>query len=191
DGRDLPALRRDVHGGGSRALRAACRALVRPNPRGENCGRDRNRNGGGAMNIRRLLLVLATILTMLVGAPGAPAAAAQRTRVVDDDRQQCPNADYTSINAAIAAASTGDTIRVCPGLYNETVVVNKASLALRGSTDGSSTEPCLRGDSAANPTVDSVINGGIRLEANQVSLDRKSTRLNSSHVSISYAVFCL
>src|SRR5699024_12658269 len=25
----------------------------------------------------------------------------------------------------------------------------------------------------------------------QISLDRKSTRLNSSHVSISYAVFCL
>src|SRR5699024_12519916 len=28
-------------------------------------------------------------------------------------------------------------------------------------------------------------------EANVVRLDRKSTRLNSSHVSISYAVFCL
>src|SRR5438067_6114884 len=29
------------------------------------------------------------------------------------------------------------------------------------------------------------------LPARQVRLDRKSTRLNSSHVSISYAVFCL
>ena len=124
------------------------------------------------MNIRRVLLVLATILTLLVGASGASAAAAQRSLVVDDDRQQCPNADYTSINAAIAAASTGDTIRVCPGLYNETVVVNKTSLALRGSTEGSSTEPCLRGDSAVNPTIDSVINGGVRLEANRVSLER-------------------
>src|SRR5690606_41519249 len=28
-------------------------------------------------------------------------------------------------------------------------------------------------------------------EARQVALDRKSTRLNSSHVKISYAVFCL
>src|SRR5699024_11513390 len=28
-------------------------------------------------------------------------------------------------------------------------------------------------------------------EFNQVKSDRKSTRLNSSHVSISYAVFCL
>ena len=99
------------------------------------------------MKLRRV--ALATILTVLVAAPVTPAAAAQRTLVVDDDQQQCPKADYTSINAAIAAASTGDAIRVCPGLYDETVVVNKASLSLRGSTDGSSTEPCLRGDSAA------------------------------------------
>src|SRR3989442_12745619 len=34
--------------------------------------------------------------------------------------------------------------------------------------------------------------GGARLKGhNAVSLDRKSTRLNSSHVRISYAVFCL
>src|SRR5689334_24370430 len=30
-----------------------------------------------------------------------------------------------------------------------------------------------------------------RAELDQVALDRKSTRLNSSHSSISYAVFCL
>src|SRR5437868_8393888 len=29
------------------------------------------------------------------------------------------------------------------------------------------------------------------LASNSLTLDRKSTRLNSSHVSISYAVFCL
>src|SRR5438876_7600331 len=32
---------------------------------------------------------------------------------------------------------------------------------------------------------------GWRLDAARVRLDRKSTRLNSSHPSISYAVFCL
>src|SRR5438067_4108814 len=31
----------------------------------------------------------------------------------------------------------------------------------------------------------------IRLESETLTEDRKSTRLNSSHVSISYAVFCL
>src|SRR5207249_5456461 len=37
------------------------------------------------------------------------------------------------------------------------------------------------------PRVRPAIAGGLAL----VALDRKSTRLNSSHVSISYAVFCL
>src|SRR5207249_8245443 len=33
--------------------------------------------------------------------------------------------------------------------------------------------------------------GGIGIMATELEIDRKSTRLNSSHVSISYAVFCL
>src|SRR5207253_11408505 len=44
---------------------------------------------------------------------------------------------------------------------------------------------------------DSVIETAVRLESSEIhvgeseTLDRKSTRLNSSHVAISYAVFCL
>src|SRR5690554_480015 len=34
-------------------------------------------------------------------------------------------------------------------------------------------------------------NGGQNLISNELGTDRKSTRLNSSHVRISYAVFCL
>src|SRR5437870_10130896 len=33
--------------------------------------------------------------------------------------------------------------------------------------------------------------GGTPIEYNTIAVDRKSTRLNSSHVAISYAVFCL
>src|SRR2546430_10779305 len=36
----------------------------------------------------------------------------------------------------------------------------------------------------------SVINGKENIDNNQCSKDRKSTRLNSSHSQISYAVFC-
>ena len=36
--------------------------------------------------------------------------------LVDDDKVQCPNADFTSIQAAVNAAHSGDTIRVCPAL---------------------------------------------------------------------------
>ena len=46
--------------------------------------------------------------------------------VVDDDKVQCPQATFTSINVAIAAANPGDTIRVCPGTYKENVLVNKS-----------------------------------------------------------------
>src|SRR5688572_13145850 len=52
---------------------------------------------------------------------------------VDDDLQQCPDADYTSINAAVLAPTTlpGDTILVCPGRYNEAVQVIKPDLTFR------------------------------------------------------------
>src|SRR5690606_40155767 len=33
--------------------------------------------------------------------------------------------------------------------------------------------------------------GSVRASVREVEIDRKSTRLNSSHVKISYAVFCL
>jgi parallel beta-helix repeat protein len=45
--------------------------------------------------------------------------------LVDDDHAQAPNAQYTSINAAVAAAQPGDTIRVYSGTYHESVNVDK------------------------------------------------------------------
>src|SRR5699024_12700985 len=42
-----------------------------------------------------------------------------------------------------------------------------------------------------NPVCPAAGNRGARVAFNRTSRDRKSTRLNSSHVSISYAVFCL
>ena len=45
--------------------------------------------------------------------------------VVDDDRVQCPDAQFTSIQGAVAAALPGSTIRVCPGDYRENVIVPK------------------------------------------------------------------
>ena len=46
--------------------------------------------------------------------------------IVDDDLVQCPNAGFTTIQAAINAAAAGQTIQVCAGLYTENVDVNKA-----------------------------------------------------------------
>jgi parallel beta-helix repeat protein len=56
------------------------------------------------------------------------------TLVVDDDGV-CPGATFSTINAAVAAASPGDTIQVCAGTYNESVNVNK-TLTILGAQSG-------------------------------------------------------
>ena len=38
---------------------------------------------------------------------------------VDDDKAQCPNAEFTNIQEAVENASPWDTIVVCPGVYEE------------------------------------------------------------------------
>ena len=69
--------------------------------------------------------VLAILLTLLVGVPGLAAA----TITVDAGG----GGDYTTISAAIAAASDGDEIVVSPGTYNETLNVNVDNLTIRGT----------------------------------------------------------
>ena len=69
-------------------------------------------------------------------APSAYAA----THTVDDDKADCPAATFTSIQAAVDAAATGDTITVCAGDYAEgtgapgtnAVTITK-SLTLKGA----------------------------------------------------------
>ncbi len=55
--------------------------------------------------------------------------------LVDDDRVQCPTAQYTSIQLAVTAAQPGDHIDVCPGTYNEQVTIpaGKDNLRLRST----------------------------------------------------------
>ena len=70
--------------------------------------------------------------------------------VVDDDGIECPARDFSTIQAAVDAASAGDTIEVCPGTYNEQITINK-SLTLNGAQAGVD----ARGRSAAEAIVSS------------------------------------
>jgi parallel beta-helix repeat protein len=45
--------------------------------------------------------------------------------VVDDDKVECPAATFSSIQAAVDAASPGDQIIVCKGTYKEQVIIRK------------------------------------------------------------------
>ena len=67
------------------------------------------------------LPVAAITAAAILSISASPSLAAQQT--VDDDWGQCPAAEHTSIQAAVTAASPGDTIRVCAGVYQEQVQI--------------------------------------------------------------------
>jgi nitrous oxidase accessory protein NosD len=56
---------------------------------------------------------------------------AEVQRVVGQPNTSCPDAQYTTITAAMNAASPGDEIDICPALYDEQLIVTKP-LKLRG-----------------------------------------------------------
>lgn len=60
---------------------------------------------------------LATVGPEAAWSPGAD----PHMYIVDNDRAECPNAAFMSIQAAVLASGPGDQIRVCPGLYMEQV----------------------------------------------------------------------
>ena len=75
--------------------------------------------------------------------------------IVDDDKVQCPNAQFTSINAAVIAAPPGATIRVCPGVYRESVVVDKPLTLQAPRQQGTATE--CRTTTSDDPTQEAIV----------------------------------
>jgi len=74
---------------------------------------------------RKQALLGAFVLGVAVcGVTASPASAKPATRKVGNPAT-CKGATYPTINAAVAAANPGDTIKVCPGTYPENVAVNK------------------------------------------------------------------
>ena len=70
-------------------------------------------------SVHRIAAVLFAAILIVGGASSARAV----TLLVDDDNVQCPTAPYTTIQAAVAASSAGDTVKLCAGLYGGQVVI--------------------------------------------------------------------
>ena len=77
------------------------------------------------MKFRRFAVLSSVFACFSASAPTLAA-----TIVVDNDFADCPQADFNSIQAAVVAADPGDKILVCPGVYAETVLVNKPDLRI-------------------------------------------------------------
>jgi parallel beta-helix repeat protein len=121
--------------------------------------------------MRRLALIAAPIAVLgLATFSNTAVRASGSTLVVDDNHAQCPTAAYTTISAAVAAASAGDTIQVCAGIYPETVTVDK-QLTFDGAKMGIDARSG-RGGLATESVVDS-INGGFIIDGgvNNVTID--------------------
>lgn len=83
--------------------------------------------------MKKALFVLTVSLFIFVSASRAASFDSPNAKaniLVDDDKVQCPNAQYTTIQAAVNAAQPGDVIRVCAGTYPEQVTIT-TSLTLR------------------------------------------------------------
>src|SRR5689334_24557465 len=76
-------------------------------------------------------------------------------------------------------------------LFPYTTLFRSAIVECRVATDGRDVEHCGRQRRWERGRVVDVPDGELPCLPLDVSGDRKSTRLNSSHSSISYAVFCL
>jgi parallel beta-helix repeat protein len=78
------------------------------------------------MKMKDLLLVLLAFAAFsFPRATLAQNASGKVNLLVDDDRVQCPTAQYTAIQDAVDNARPGDVIHVCPGKYAEQIVITR------------------------------------------------------------------
>jgi parallel beta-helix repeat protein len=118
------------------------------------------------MNRKRSLLTFGAAAATALAAAG-PASAA--TFTVDDDRADCPDAEFQQIQPAEAAAAPGDTIRVCRGVYEGKVQVTKP-LTLLGAHRGNGAAPS-RDDVSKESVVINDGDGGFDVFASDVTID--------------------
>jgi parallel beta-helix repeat protein len=92
--------------------------------------------------MNRMLVSLSAFACALALGGADLAVAEPGALVVDDDGAQCADARFATINAAVGAASPGATVRVCPGVYRESVTI-ATPLTLRGDPEAVEAVDCF------------------------------------------------
>ena len=128
-----------------------------------------------------LQVALSLLLLIATGKFASPASAA--TLKVDDDGAQCGATAYTTIQAAVDAASSGDRISICPGTYAEKVTVDK-SLKFHGKAPDWKTCNTL---GALDPTLHSIIDAPAVVGVNGIGLDLFADKVSIQHLVIRQA----
>src|SRR3984957_19471944 len=85
-----------------------------------------SRKRGAVMKSLKSILFAGVLVMISTGVARAQSGSA--VLLVDDDRTQCPTAEFSTIQSAIDAASPGQQIRVCAGTYAEQVTIQKTVL---------------------------------------------------------------
>ena len=103
--------------------------------KGDELRMKRNANKGEMdENVKYFGLGMCVAFVLLCAFAGVSVALASATTWrVDDDLADYPDANFTSIQDAVDAASGGDTIIVYPGTYTENVDVNKSLMIENGA----------------------------------------------------------
>jgi hypothetical protein len=100
-------------------------------------------------------------------------ATADPTTLIVGNPVHCAGAQYTTISAAVAAATSGDTIKVCAGVYGEHVEISTPNLTLEGVAAGktavgrsgaASTISNAAGDITIAPSADNTTIDGFTIE---------------------------
>jgi parallel beta-helix repeat protein len=130
------------------------------------------------MKTRNRFAAALTCATALAVPAGADAA----TFRVDDNRADCPTAEFQSIQQAVLAAAPGDVIKVCRGTYPEHVIVPKP-LTILGARVGNGQAPGRQ----TNPENESIVvnggQGGFEIVANDVRVEGFTVQGNPAAAS--------